>query len=121
ANALAAEADLVIGIGTRYEDFTTASRTAFQNPELRFININVAPLDAYKHGTALPIVADARKALAALNTALGGYRVGADLEAVIASEKRRWDATVDAAFTTRHNPLPAQNEIIGAVHGAMDE
>ncbi|GAA3328143.1 3D-(3,5/4)-trihydroxycyclohexane-1,2-dione acylhydrolase (decyclizing) [Paeniglutamicibacter sulfureus] len=121
ANALAAEADLVIGIGTRYEDFTTASRTAFQNPGLRFININVAPLDAYKHGTALPIVADARKALVALNTALGGYRVGADLEAVVASEKQRWDATVDTAFATRHNPLPAQNEIIGAVHGAMDE
>lgn len=57
----------------------------------------------------------------ALNTALGGYRVGADLQSMIAAEKKRWDATVDAAFSTRHNPLPAQNEIIGAVHGAMDE
>ena len=71
ANAIAAEADLIIGIGTRYEDFTTASRTAFQNPDVKFININVAPIDAYKHGTSLPIVADARKALVKLNQALG--------------------------------------------------
>ena len=119
ANALAREADLVIGIGTRYEDFTTASRTAFQNPDVSFVNINVAPIDAYKHGTSLPIVADARKALVALTTALTGYRVGADLERTIADEKQRWDATVDEAFNTRHAPLPAQNEIIGAVNAAM--
>lgn len=120
ANAVAAEADLIIGIGTRYEDFTTASRTAFQNPDVKFVNINVAPIDAYKHGTTLPIVADARKALAKLNAALGGYRVGADLEQKITAEKQRWDATVDAAFDTRYTPLPAQNEIIGATNRAMD-
>ncbi|MCA4133854.1 3D-(3,5/4)-trihydroxycyclohexane-1,2-dione acylhydrolase (decyclizing) [Arthrobacter sp. M4] len=120
ANALAAEADLVIGIGTRYEDFTTASRTAFQNPDVKFININVAPIDAYKHGTTLPIVADARKALVKLNTALGGYRAGADLEQQVAAEKKRWNAIVDEAFDTRHTPLPAQNEIIGATNRAMD-
>ncbi|WP_066285220.1 3D-(3,5/4)-trihydroxycyclohexane-1,2-dione acylhydrolase (decyclizing) [Arthrobacter sp. B6] len=121
ANAIAAEADLVIGVGTRYEDFTTASRTAFQNPDVRFININVAAIDAYKHGTHLPIVADARKALDKLNQALGGYRVGADLEQTIAAEKQRWDATVDEAFDTRYTPLPAQNEIIGATRRAMDD
>ncbi|MGY4541472.1 3D-(3,5/4)-trihydroxycyclohexane-1,2-dione acylhydrolase (decyclizing) [Arthrobacter sp. UYNi723] len=120
ANAIAAEADLIIGIGTRYEDFTTASRTAFQNPDVKFININVAAIDAYKHGTSLPIVADARKALVKLNQALGGYRVGADLEEAIAAEKKRWDATVDEAFDTRFTPLPAQNEIIGATSRAMD-
>ena len=120
ANALAREADLVVGIGTRYEDFTTASRTAFQNPGVRFVNINVAPIDAYKHGTSLPIVADARKALVALTTALGGYRVGADLERAVASEKSRWDATVDAAFDERYSPLPSQNAIIGATNRAMD-
>ncbi|MFJ6027955.1 3D-(3,5/4)-trihydroxycyclohexane-1,2-dione acylhydrolase (decyclizing) [Pseudarthrobacter sp. NPDC092424] len=120
ANAIAAEADLIIGIGTRYEDFTTASRTAFQNPEVKFININVAPIDAYKHGTSLPIVADARKTLVKLNAALGGYRVGADLEQKVAAEKQRWDATVDEAFDTRYTPLPAQNEIIGATSRAMD-
>ncbi|KHL03893.1 3D-(3,5/4)-trihydroxycyclohexane-1,2-dione acylhydrolase (decyclizing) [Sinomonas humi] len=120
SNALAREADLVIGIGTRYEDFTTASRTAFQNPDVRFVNINVAPIDAYKHGTSLPVVADARKALVALTTALGGYRVGADLEQAVASEKSRWDATVDAAFDERYSPLPSQNAIIGAANRAMD-
>lgn len=120
ANAIAAEADLIIGIGTRYEDFTTASRTAFQDSDVKFININVAPIDAYKHGTSLPIVADARKALAKLNAALGGYRIGADLEQKVAAEKQRWNATVDDAFDTRHTPLPAQNEIIGATSRAMD-
>nr|WP_026264703.1 3D-(3,5/4)-trihydroxycyclohexane-1,2-dione acylhydrolase (decyclizing) [Arthrobacter sp. 135MFCol5.1] len=120
ANAIAAEADLIIGIGTRYEDFTTASRTAFQNPDVTFININVAPLDAYKHGTSLPIVADARKALVKLNAALGGYRTGADLAEKVAAEKKRWDATVDQAFDTRYTPLPAQNEIIGATNRAME-
>lgn len=120
ANAIAAEADLIIGIGTRYEDFTTASRTAFQNPEVKFVNINVAPIDAYKHGTHLPIVADARKALIKLNAALGGYRVGGDLERRVEAEKKRWNATVDEAFDTRYTPLPAQNEIIGATNRAMD-
>lgn len=75
ANRLAAEADVVIGIGTRYSDFTTASRTAFQNPAVAFVNINVASFDAYKHGTQLPVVADAREALVALSTELEGYRV----------------------------------------------
>ena len=71
ANLIAKDADLVIGIGTRYSDFTTASKTAFQNPKVRFININVADLDAIKH-SALPIVADARAALKALASGLRG-------------------------------------------------
>ncbi|MFX4963491.1 3D-(3,5/4)-trihydroxycyclohexane-1,2-dione acylhydrolase (decyclizing), partial [Acinetobacter baumannii] len=63
ANRLAAEADVIIGIGTRYSDFTTASRTAFQNPDVRFVNINIASFDAYKHGTQIAVVADARETL----------------------------------------------------------
>src|SRR3970282_565552 len=74
ANILAREADLVIGVGTRYSDFTTASKTAFQNPQVRFVNINVAEFDAYKHA-ALPVVADARVALQDLTAALSSYRV----------------------------------------------
>ncbi|WP_104054858.1 MULTISPECIES: 3D-(3,5/4)-trihydroxycyclohexane-1,2-dione acylhydrolase (decyclizing) [unclassified Arthrobacter] len=120
ANAVAHDADVIIGIGTRYEDFTTASRTAFQDPDVKFVNINVAPLDAYKLGTALPIVADARKALLRLTEALSGYRVGADLEQLVAAKKQRWNATVDEVFDTRHVPLPSQNEIIGAVRRATD-
>lgn len=73
ANVLAREADLILGIGTRYRDFTTASKTAFQNPAVRFININVAECDAYKHA-ALPVVADAREALRELGQALESFR-----------------------------------------------
>ncbi len=120
ANALAREADLVIGIGTRYEDFTTASRTAFQNEDVTFVNINVAAIDAYKHGTTLPIVADARKALEALTAELSGsYSVAAGVAAEVAEEKARWDATVDTAFAQRHAPLVSQNAIIGATNRTM--
>ncbi len=119
ANALAREADLVIGIGTRYEDFTTASRTAFQNEGVSFVNINVAAIDAYKHGTSLPIVADARKALEALTVELSGYSIGASVAAEVVEEKARWDATVDAAFAQRFAPLVSQNAIIGATNRTM--
>ena len=71
ANALARDADVVIGIGTRYSDFTTASRTAFQNPDVRFVNLNVAALDAAKHSGVM-LVADARTGLEALTEALRG-------------------------------------------------
>src|SRR5215468_4161534 len=74
ANILAREADLVLGIGTRYSDFTTASKTAFQNPGVRFVNINVAEFDAYKH-SALPLLGDARVTLEELQSAVAGYRV----------------------------------------------
>ena len=86
-----------------------------------FVNVNVAAFDAYKQGTAVPVVADARKTLVELTRALGGYRVGADLAETVEAEKQRWDATVDAAFAERHLPLPSQNEIIGAVNEAMDD
>ena len=75
ANRIAAEADLVIGIGTRYSDFTTASRTAFQHPDVRFLNVNVATFDAAKHGSQLAVVSDARETLVALERELSGHRV----------------------------------------------
>ena len=74
ANRLANSADLVIGIGTRYSDFTSASMTAFQNPAVKFVNINTAEFDAYKVG-AIPVVADARVALEQLGAALAGHAV----------------------------------------------
>ena len=80
ANRIARQADLVIGIGTRYSDFTTASKTAFQHPEVRFVNLNVAEFDAYKHH-ALPLVADARVTLEELAAALGGHQVDAEYRA----------------------------------------
>lgn len=118
ANRLAAEADVVIGIGTRYSDFTTASRTAFQGAGVIFVNINVAAFDAYKHGTQLPVVADAREALDALHSALAGITVSPGYGARIAAEKRAWDEIADAALAPTGADLPGQPEIIGAVHAA---
>jgi 3D-(3,5/4)-trihydroxycyclohexane-1,2-dione acylhydrolase (decyclizing) len=120
ANRITAKADLVIGIGTRYSDFTTASRTVFQNPDVRFVNINVASFDAYKHGSQLPVIADAREALDALLVDLEGYAVGADYEEEIAAEKAEWDAAVDIAFKPSGRALPGQTEIIGAVQAATE-
>ncbi len=120
ANRLAAEADLVIGIGTRYSDFTTASRTAFQHPSVRFVNVNVAAFDAYKHGTERPIVADARETLVALTTALEGFRVDPEYAERVDREKAEWDATVDAAFEPSGRDLPGQAEIIGAVQSSLE-
>src|ERR1700740_153025 len=82
ANIAAREADLVLGIGTRYSDFTSASKTAFQNPDVRFININVAEFDAYKHA-ALPLTGDARVILEDLNVATAGFHVSEDYRARI--------------------------------------
>jgi 3D-(3,5/4)-trihydroxycyclohexane-1,2-dione acylhydrolase (decyclizing) len=126
ANRLAAEADVVIGIGTRYSDFTTASRTAFQNPRVTFVNVNVAPFDAYKHGTQLPVIADARETLEALSSELPRYRVEAGYTELIDREKRAWDAVVDAALQPSSADqdgedaakLLSQSQIIGAVQSA---
>ncbi|WP_226531056.1 3D-(3,5/4)-trihydroxycyclohexane-1,2-dione acylhydrolase (decyclizing) [Microbacterium paraoxydans] len=119
ANRIAADADVIIGIGTRYSDFTTASRTAFQNPDAVFVNVNVAAFDAYKHGSQLPLVADAREALVALREELPGFRIESVLSTRIAEEKRRWDAVVDRALAPTGGELPGQPEIIGAVRAAV--
>ena len=119
ANRLAAEADVIIGVGTRYSDFTTASRTAFQSPDAVFVNVNVAAFDAYKHGSQLPLIADAREALVALTDELRGFRVASGLSARIGDEKREWDAVVDRALAPTRRDLPGQPEIIGAVRGAV--
>jgi 3D-(3,5/4)-trihydroxycyclohexane-1,2-dione acylhydrolase (decyclizing) len=114
ANRLANEADLVIGIGTRYTDFTTASKTAFQNPDVRFVNINVAEFDAFKH-SAIPLVADARITLEELAEALQGYQVDQDYQSRVAALKVEWEVEVDRLFHLGHQPVPAQSEIIGAI------
>lgn len=119
ANRIATEADLVIGVGTRYSDFTTSSRTAFQNPGVTFVNVNVASFDAYKHGTQLPVIADAREALHALREELSGLHVDDGYAQIAADAKRKWDAMVDEAFVPTGGELPGQPEIIGTVLGAM--
>ena len=121
ANRIAAEADVIIGIGTRYSDFTTSSRTAFQNPNVKFININIASFDAFKHGSSLPVVADARETLVELIDALSGYSVADSYQANYTKEKATWDAAVDESFVDQKRELPGQPEIIGAVNEISDE
>jgi 3D-(3,5/4)-trihydroxycyclohexane-1,2-dione acylhydrolase (decyclizing) len=115
ANTLARRADVVIGVGTRYSDFTTASRTLFADPDVRFVNINVAAPDAVKLG-GVALVADAREGLGALTTALRGWSVDVSLREETARLAAEWDATVTAAYWLGHGPLPAQSEVIGAVN-----
>jgi 3D-(3,5/4)-trihydroxycyclohexane-1,2-dione acylhydrolase (decyclizing) len=119
SNRLAHDADLVIGIGTRYSDFTSASMTAFQNPAVRFVNINTAEFDACKV-SAIPVVADARTALEELAGALSDYRVGADYAVKTTALKAEWEAEVDRLFHLNNPGRPAQSEIIGAIWEASD-
>lgn len=115
ANIRAREADLVIGIGTRYSDFTTASKTAFQNPDVRFININVAEFDAYKHA-ALPLVGDARAVLEELEAALKSYQVKDAYNAGTTRFRDEWEKEVDRIHNLRHGPPISQGEVIGVVN-----
>jgi 3D-(3,5/4)-trihydroxycyclohexane-1,2-dione acylhydrolase (decyclizing) len=115
ANIAAREADLVIAIGTRLSDFTTASKTAFQNPDVRFLNINVAEFDAFKHA-GLPLIADARAALEQLAGALTGYRTDDVYQSRVCGWKERWESETDRLYSLRHGPPISQGEAIGAVN-----
>jgi 3D-(3,5/4)-trihydroxycyclohexane-1,2-dione acylhydrolase (decyclizing) len=117
ANRLAHSADLVIGIGTRYSDFTSASMTAFQNPNVRFLNINTAEFDAYKVG-AIPIVADAQVALEELTAALPDTKISAEYASEVADLKVAWEAEVDRLYHLNTSGRPAQSEVIGAINEA---
>jgi len=113
ANRLARDADLVIGIGTRWTDFTTASKTAFQDPDVGFINVNVADFDARKH-SGLALLGDARATI----EALAGWTYVVDPSYREKAERlaREWSAEVDRLYSLGHTPLPAQSEVIGAVN-----
>jgi 3D-(3,5/4)-trihydroxycyclohexane-1,2-dione acylhydrolase (decyclizing) len=115
ANSIARQADLVIGIGTRWSDFTTASRTAFAAEGVQFVNINVAGVDAAKH-SGRAVVADARQALLHLAEALRDFSVDPAYRAETARLAAEWDAAVERAYTLGHGPLPAQSEVLGAVN-----
>jgi 3D-(3,5/4)-trihydroxycyclohexane-1,2-dione acylhydrolase (decyclizing) len=124
ANAIARDADVVIGIGTRYSDFTTGSRTAFQNPDVRFVNVNVAGMDAFKHA-GLAIQADARETLEALLPLLDGYRVDEGYVAKYTELNAIWDDTVQKAYVPATpnagaDGLLTQNEVIGMVNERSD-
>jgi 3D-(3,5/4)-trihydroxycyclohexane-1,2-dione acylhydrolase (decyclizing) len=122
ANRLAREADLVIGVGTRWSDFTTASKSAFQDPDVRFVNVNVASFDAAKH-SGLPLVADARVALDALREALAGERVDGEWEQRAAQESRGFAERVVELVGREETGggLASQAAVIGAVNDAAGE
>src|SRR5204862_7565900 len=113
ANRVAAKADLIIGIGTRYTDFTTASRTAFQNPDVRFVNINVAELDSHKLG-GIPLTGDARATLESLDQRLQGWSVADEYRREYEQLRAEWAAEVSRLYNVGHAPLPAQSEVLGA-------
>jgi 3D-(3,5/4)-trihydroxycyclohexane-1,2-dione acylhydrolase (decyclizing) len=115
ANIVARDADLVIGIGTRYSDFTTASKTAFQDPHVRFVNVNVASFDAAKHA-GLGLIGDARVTLQELRQALVEYTVDRSYRDTAERLHAEWDAEVDRVYAERLTPLPSQGELIGAVN-----
>ena len=118
ANTIATDADLVIAIGTRLADFTTASKTQFQHPRVRFINVNLNDADAHKHG-ALPLVGDVRTVLGQLSRALAGWRVPAGHRATVQRTRAAGHAP-RARLTApdRRKPGLKQAEVIAALNDA---
>jgi len=119
ANIVAREADLVIGIGTRYSDFTTASKTAFQDPSVRFININVAEFDAYKHA-ALPLTGDARVTIFELQSTVGNYHVEQAYRDKIQNIRAQWETEVDRIYALAKEPPITQGEVIGMLNSFLE-
>ena len=120
AIAVAATADTVIGIGTRYSDFTTISEAAFQNQSVQFININVTEFDAFKH-SAIPVTGDAREVLKELIALLKDYKVPETYRKRNERYNKDWDKQVSIVYQLNH-PVPvSQGEVIGAVNTASAE
>ncbi|GHA36604.1 3D-(3,5/4)-trihydroxycyclohexane-1,2-dione acylhydrolase (decyclizing) [Devosia pacifica] len=120
SNALAKEADLVLAVGTRLADFTTGSWALFQNEDLKIVGLNVQPFDAAKHN-ALPLVADARAGLAALDQALKGWEVSDEWRTRAFEEKQTWLEAADAVTATTNAALPSDAQVIGAVQRARPD
>ncbi|MFJ9180550.1 3D-(3,5/4)-trihydroxycyclohexane-1,2-dione acylhydrolase (decyclizing) [Streptomyces sp. NPDC102360] len=122
ANELAREADVVLGIGTRYSDFTTASHTVFGNPDVTFLNLNVARLDAVKH-SAEPLVADARLGIEALSEALDDWSVEPEYREHTRQLIARTREIEEECFAPDRNTgvLPAQTQILGALNATLDD
>ncbi|NEB02040.1 3D-(3,5/4)-trihydroxycyclohexane-1,2-dione acylhydrolase (decyclizing) [Streptomyces sp. SID13726] len=121
ANELARQADLVIGVGTRYTDFTTASGTLFAGEGVRFLNLNIAPYDGHKLA-GLPLVADARGALQELTEALRAHRVPGAYVDEYTLDKERWEQRVDACYESDEPDIrPTQPQVLGALDALVDE
>ncbi len=115
AIAICEKADVVIGIGTRYSDFTTISQSAFQHPDVQFININVCEFDSFKQG-AIPIVADARETLKALDKLLGTYKVSNVYSTAVKRYNAEWNKSVEKIYLPTNAQPVTQAEVIGAVN-----
>ncbi|MCZ7415890.1 3D-(3,5/4)-trihydroxycyclohexane-1,2-dione acylhydrolase (decyclizing) [Streptomyces sp. WMMC897] len=121
ADDLARTADLVLGVGTRLTDFTTASGTLFAHPEVRFVGLNIAPSDAHKQA-ATALVADARAGLDALRQALAGHRVEPGYADEYREAKARWERRVDAAYAAADAAArPTQSQVLGALDAVVDD
>ncbi len=118
ANAFAEEADLILAVGTRLQDFTTGSWALFKNDKARIIGLNTTAFDAAKHD-ALPLVCDAREGLTMLSEALGGWKVSAAVEASAARRKAEWTAAANKATAATNAALPSDAQVIGAVQRAI--
>jgi len=115
ANLLARDADVVLVVGSRLSDFTTASKTAFGHPNVRFVTINVAEPDACKHA-AVPLVGDARATLDELATGVAGYTTPGAFRARVTALKAEWEREVDRIYHLNHGPLISQGEVVGIVN-----
>jgi 3D-(3,5/4)-trihydroxycyclohexane-1,2-dione acylhydrolase (decyclizing) len=115
ANRIAREADLVIAVGSRLSDFTTASKTGFQHPDVRFINVNITAFDAGKH-QALPLVGDARATLDEWLTLLQGWQTSAGYQARVAREKADWESEVDRVYAGAGKSVMSQAEVVGILN-----
>ncbi|MEU6468290.1 3D-(3,5/4)-trihydroxycyclohexane-1,2-dione acylhydrolase (decyclizing) [Streptomyces massasporeus] len=121
SDELARTADLVIGVGTRYTDFTTASGTLFRNPDVRFLNLNITAFDAHKLA-ARTLVCDARSGLEKLAEGLAGHRVPEAYEAEYRAGKERWDEVVEAAYRADdENAVPTQTQVLGALDATVGD
>ncbi|MFI2509031.1 3D-(3,5/4)-trihydroxycyclohexane-1,2-dione acylhydrolase (decyclizing) [Streptomyces sp. NPDC018972] len=121
SDELARTADLVIGVGTRYTDFTTASGTLFQNPDVRFLNLNITGFDAHKLA-ARTLVCDARSGLELLTEALAGHRVEPSYEAEYRAGKERWEQVVETAYRAQdETAVPTQTQVLGALDAVVGD
>ena len=120
ASKIAQNADVVIGIGTRYGDFTSASKSAWQNPDVTFININIAELDAFKQ-SAIPLQGDAKYTLDILSKSLKGYNTGKSYVDKIRQLNTEWDKIVDKVYSVEDDKNPVQAEYLGALNNFIED
>jgi 3D-(3,5/4)-trihydroxycyclohexane-1,2-dione acylhydrolase (decyclizing) len=115
ANRIAREADLVIAVGSRLSDFTTASKSAFQHPDVRFINVNITAFDAGKH-QALPLVGDARATLDEWLPLMQGWQTPSTYQVRVAREKADWEKEVDRVYAGSGKSVMSQAEVVGILN-----